>query len=78
MRMGGHRDAIKLIITWQFPRWGNRSEEVRILADEMQDLESKAMMLQLAADWESLAELELADEEAALRWSRRAISPRAT
>ena len=62
-------------------RWGNRSEEMRILADEMQDRESKAMMLQLAADWESLAELadeEAAFEEAALRRSRRAISPRAT
>jgi hypothetical protein len=45
-------------------RWGNRSEEMRILADEMQDLGAKAMMLQLAADCESLAKL--ADEEAAL------------
>jgi hypothetical protein len=34
------------------------------------------MMLQLAADWEFLAEL--ADEEAALRRLRRAISPGAT
>ena len=57
-------------------RWGNRSEEMRVLADEMHDLGAKAMILELAADWELLAEL--ADEEAALRRSRRAISPRAT
>jgi hypothetical protein len=57
-------------------RRSNRSEEMRILADDMQDLGAKAMMLQLAADRERLAEF--ADEEGALRRSRRAISPRAT
>jgi hypothetical protein len=47
---------------------------MRILADGMQDLGAKAMMLQLAADWERLAEL--ADEEAAKEAALLLVAPR--
>ena len=36
-------------------RWSGRSEEMRILAEEMQDTEMRAMMFRLAADYEHMA-----------------------
>ena len=36
-------------------RWRSRSEVMRILADEAQDPTMRAMMLRLAADYETLA-----------------------
>jgi hypothetical protein len=47
-----------------FARWSGRSEEMRILAEEMQDPTAKAMMLRLSADYERLAEH--AEKQAAL------------
>ena len=47
-----------------FARWSGRSEEMRIMAEEMQDPTARAMMLRLSADYGRLAER--AEEVAAL------------
>jgi hypothetical protein len=57
-----------------FARWSGRSEEMRIIAEEMQDPTAKAIMLGLSADYGRLAER--AEEEAF--GPNRAISRRAT
>jgi hypothetical protein len=43
--------------SWQNARiWRMRAAEIRALSDEMKEIEPKAIMLRIAADYEELAE----------------------
>ena len=53
-----------------FARWSGRSEEMRIMAEELQDPTARAMMLRLSADYGRLAERA---EEVAARANRAPV-----